>query len=58
MAEQEVEAKAFDLMSPLLGAPHATRLISALRGTGDGMRVRGPRECLEHKAMPKKRDHG
>jgi len=58
MTAQEVEAKAFDLMSPLLGSPRATRLIAALRSMDDGMRVRSLRECLELNALPKEHDHG
>ncbi|WP_431285511.1 MmgE/PrpD family protein [Humitalea sp. 24SJ18S-53] len=46
MTDAEVEAKAFDLMAPLLGAERAGRLVAALRGLDATTRVRDLRPFL------------
>jgi 2-methylcitrate dehydratase PrpD len=58
MTLQEVEAKAFELIAPLLGEDHAGALLGAVRDMDAGMRVRSLRPLLHLIEPPKEHDHG
>jgi 2-methylcitrate dehydratase PrpD len=58
MTEAEVQAKAFDLMLPMLGQPRADRLITGLRLLDHTTRVRDLRPALILNELPKEPDHG
>jgi 2-methylcitrate dehydratase PrpD len=58
MTLQEVEAKAFELVAPLLGRDHAGALLGAVRDMDAGLRVRALRPLLHLIEPPKEHDHG
>lgn len=58
MTVPEVEAKAFELVAPLLGEDHARALLEALREMDAGLRVRSLRKLLHLIEPPKEHDHG
>jgi len=58
MTVQEVEAKAFELVAPLLGIDRAGALLGAVRDMGVEMRVRCLRPLLHLNEPPKGHDHG